>query len=353
MTLLRRFANLLIFPALVARRSLLAMRIVRSLYHGPFPPIVRRGLTFLFDPASIRRNTEASIPSRRVRIVGKLGDELQVNLGDHIGWNFFLHGFFDLVPALVAITLHRQSPGSVYLDVGANVGDTSIAVARRGVNTVGIDASAMAIADLCHNIALNSPIPYTVVHAAVCATTARRSGNLEDDYSRLTIPMGNSGAASIHDRWNRSTPRDVAVLASRRSVSDIVEGLSIRSICCIKLDVEGAEAEALRGMHRILQRFQCPVLFEYRRDQMTAVGMQPEAVLRLLPRGYRCVVIRCEQIEAESAVLRIGDFDDQQSYENVFAYHGELPAALRGAQRTEGCSVRFDEDPTEPVSRAA
>ena len=338
---MKRFAPVIFYLLLVARRSYSLMRLVRALYHVPLLHQQRRFFDIFFDPNSIRRHTNFNIPSQYVHVKGKLGEQLRVNLGDHIGWHIFLNGYFDMVPSLVAMVLSRAEPTGVYLDVGANIGDTSIAVANRGVNTVGIDASAMAMSELCHNIALNSPIPYTVVHAAVAASSPVRNGDIENDYVRLHVPMGNTGAASVHARWNTDKKSNSSLLASRRSVTDIVDALSIKSLCCIKLDVEGAEHDALQGMKSILQRFQCPVVFEYRIDHCDDVGLESSSIIDLLPVGYVCFSITCEQIQDESAVLRVAEFNRDCSYENVLGVYGAVPAVLEAARRPEGLVVFF------------
>jgi FkbM family methyltransferase len=339
---MKRLAPVILIPSLVARRFLPAMFVVRALYRAPPLRWCQRWITFLFDPNSIRKHTSLRIPSRYVCVTGVLGERLRVNLGDHIGWNIFLNGYFDLVPSLLALVLHRAKAGGVYLDIGANIGDTSLAVAIRGIDTVGIDASAMAISELCHNVALNSPVPYTAVHAAVCSQGAERKGDIAADYIKLHVPAGNTGAASVHAGWNPSRAVGSAYLAYPRSVSEIVDSLSIHSLCCIKLDVEGAEHEALRGMQRLLETQHCPIVFEYRLDRITEVQDSSHNILDLLPEGYVCFVISCEQVQGQSAKLKITAFDPVHSYENVLAVYRRLPDELQTACAAEGMHVRFD-----------
>ncbi len=346
---MKRLAPIVLFVSLLVRRSYAALLIIRTLYHIPFLRPLRRPIEMLFDPNSIRRHSRLAIPTRYVPVRGKLGEQLRVNLGDHIGWNIFLNGYFDLVPSLVALVLHRGSSGGVYLDIGANIGDTSIAVANRGVNTVGIDASAMAISELCHNIALNSPIPYTVVHAAVASSTIQRNGDIDSDYIKLHIPMGNTGAASVHAGWISSNARNSEMLASPRSVTDIVDSLSIKSVCCIKLDVEGAEHDAILGMKSILQRFHCPIVFEYRVDHLQQIGMDHISIVDLLPEGYECFAIESDQVQDTSANLRISDFDRNRSYENVIGVYRALPPELKAAGGRSGLDVQFDSKLDRPV----
>lgn len=337
---MKRLARMLIAPCLVARRSYLAMRAVRYLYR--FKPLVG-AINFLFDPNSIRKHTAHSIPAMYVNVRGRLGEQLRVNLGDHIGWNIFLTGHFDLTPVIAGLVLQQECPQGVYIDIGANIGDTSIAIARHGIHTVGIDASAMAISELCHNIAINSPIPYTVVHAAVSATPKPRCGEVEHDYIKLHVPMGNTGAASVHDDWNPSRSQSASLLAAPRTISEIVESLSIDSVSCIKLDVEGAEREALAGMRSLLDATKAPLIFEYRRD-LSSGNETAEAMLELLPKQYRCYGIRCIDIVEDRATLRIEPFDRDRSYENVLAVAESLPPSLAPAEHPSGLVVPFARD---------
>lgn len=332
---------LAIFLCLLMRRCYPVLLLVRFLYHAIPSTKLKRIVAALFDPNSIRRHSDFSIPTKYVQVDGKWGERLRVNLGDHIGWEIFLHGYFDLVPLLVAITLGEEKRGSVYVDVGANIGDTSVAVALRGIHTVGIDAAPMAISELCHNITINSPIPYTVVHSAVAEQSRAFQGDSDEDYLTIHVPIGNTGAASVHSEWNGTKSSNVSMMALPRSVADVLDSLGMTTINCIKLDVEGAERQALIGMQRVLREQRCPLIFEYRIDHMDSIGSSDAGLVELLPEGYRCYSLACDQVTESSARLIIGDFDPQTSYENVFAVHGTLPSCLAAAASDEGFLVSF------------
>lgn len=263
---------------------------------------------------------------------------MRVNIGDHIGWNIFLRGYFDVVPSLVAMVLKDARPDAFYLDVGANIGDTSIAASMRGIQTIGIDASLIAIAELSHNVSLNSPVPYTLVHCAVAAASRTWTGNRQSDYLRIRVPMGNTGAASVTTNWNACKSSDVELMALPRTVTEIADSFGIDTVLLIKLDVEGAERAALLGMQPLLAKQHCPVLFEYIVNHRDATGFR---LVDLLPTGYICYAISCEA-GLESATLRLSSFDRDTTYENVLAVYESLPQSLQLAQSPAGLKVLVD-----------
>lgn len=339
---MKRLAPLVLFFTLLVRRCYWAMLLIRWVHRSESLRFLRRPIEICFDPNSIRRHCSFGIPTKYVLVTGKLGEQMRVNLGDHIGWNIFLNGYFDLAPVLIGLVLHRENKQGIYVDVGANIGDTSIGLAIRGVSTIGIDASAMALSELCHNIALNSPIPYTVVHAAVAAAAITRTGDHASDFIELHVPMGNTGAASVFSGWNPSLTFNQSFLAYPRSVTDILDSLSVDSLCLIKLDIEGAEHSALRGMTRTLEQQRCPVLFEYRVEHHEIAGAETSSLVDLLPNGYTCFAVNCNHITDTSANLKLLPFDRTCSYENVLGVYQELPPPLVQAESSSGIEVCFD-----------
>ncbi len=330
---------------LVVRRCFPAMRLMRWMYHNRAFAKLKHSMDALLDPNSIRRNCDFAIPTKLVYVEGFMGEKMRVNLGDHIGYRIFMDGYFDLTPALVAIAISIEAPNAFYLDIGANIGDTSISVARRGIHTVGIDASTLAISELCHNLTLNGPLPYTVVHAAVTDQRVQITGEGTSDYLMIRTPVGNSGAASVHQQWNKSKASDLQMLALPRLVTDIVDSLSIPAISVIKLDVEGAEYEAINGMRELLERENCPLIFEYRIDSASSEHLSEhrcqKSVLDVIPKGYVCFSIECKDVTRDSAILKISEFNRNEPYENVLAVYQTLPECLLAAHSTSGLTLDF------------
>ncbi|MGB7327266.1 MAG: FkbM family methyltransferase [Rubripirellula sp.] len=335
----------LLFVMLLVRRCYPIMKLFRWVYRTPAFSKLRKPLDSLLDPNSISRHSNFAIPTKFIRVEGLMGESMRVNLGDHIGYRIFMDGYFDLAPALVAIAMSAQNPRAFYLDIGANIGDTSISVAQRGIHTVGVDASTLAISELCYNLTLNAPLPYTVVHAAVASESLPLTGEGTSDYLTIHTPVGNTGAASVHAEWNQVKSSDLQMLSIPRRISDIVRSLLIREISVIKLDVEGAEYAAIEGMVDLLDREKCPLIFEYRIDRggsnQSSASEAAPSILDVLPADYVCYAVECSNVTGDAAVLKFQPFDREQPYENVLAVYQSLPDCLSAAGSANGLTIRF------------
>ncbi|MEA2157505.1 MAG: hypothetical protein QOE11_3645 [Solirubrobacteraceae bacterium] len=140
-------------------------------------------------------------------------------------------------------------PGGVVLDLGANVGFFSLVsaalVGPQG-RVVAYEPFPLNGAALRRNIELNGLTTVEVVQAAVAgrAGTAEFSVGLSDQDGSL---VGRSGAGSI----------SVATVA----VDDEMRRLGLRPTL-IKIDVEGAEADAITGMTQTLEQARPIVICE-------------------------------------------------------------------------------------------
>jgi len=126
-------------------------------------------------------------------------------------------------------------PGSVVLDVGANVGVYTLLAAKRGARVLAIEADPQNVERLRHHVRLNG----------------------FDD--RVTIfPMASTdkdGAVTIfrnHRNWGNSNlfaGTDPVVVPG-----NTIDSLELPPIDVCKIDIEGAELLALSGMDRTIRR---------------------------------------------------------------------------------------------------
>lgn len=131
-------------------------------------------------------------------------------------------------------------PGNRVLDLGAHIGYFTLLAARRVGSTGSVHAFEPDPANyrfLCHNVALNGMDDVvTTVPKAVADTTGTRA---------FFADTKNSVLSSF---WAEGRS-DGAVPVESTTVDDFLGG---QEIDVVKLDVEGAEVDALRGMHRTL-----------------------------------------------------------------------------------------------------
>lgn len=144
-----------------------------------------------------------------------------------------------------------MSPGFTFVDVGANVGGYSFWVASRmsaSGRVVAVEPNPALARQLRYNVRVNGANGrIRVVEAAVGA---------ERGTGALTVGARNSGenrlVSDASDTGEATVPVSVVTLA------DVVEEAGIDRIDCLKVDVEGREAEVIQPYLRSVPRAAWP-----------------------------------------------------------------------------------------------
>jgi FkbM family methyltransferase len=147
--------------------------------------------------------------------------------------------------ALKPVFAELMPPGGVFLDVGAHVGRWSLRMARRASRVVAVEANPETAAQLRAHIELNGLENVTVLEVA--AWDCRDQLTL-DDPNRQT-----SGGST------RVRPGDGGTVEAWR-LDELLPG--DLDVGLIKLDVEGADLHALRGMAGTISRCRPPMIIE-------------------------------------------------------------------------------------------
>lgn len=231
------------------------------------------------NPAA-RRLARWWVRGRDARIVAGVGKGLRFNSA-HSNPAYTL-GTNEL-PVQAALAEHIQ-PGSVFYDIGANVGFFSVL----GAHLVGaagkvycfepVPENASAIR---HNLNLNQFQNVTLVEKAIAA---------EDGQAELLV-TGYSGGATLA---SAGSPPDVQRTITVDVVSidsGLQQGLWAAPDV-VKVDVEGAELSVLHGMTETLRRCRPVLVYEVddeRQDALDRKQGEIEAFLREL--GYRLTLL--------------------------------------------------------------
>ncbi|HTS53506.1 MAG TPA: FkbM family methyltransferase, partial [Burkholderiales bacterium] len=202
---------------------------------------------------------------------------------------FIKRGFFQKPVFDTLVPFVR--PGSLVIDVGANLGAYAIPLARRfpDVEVHAFEPNPPVIARLEENIALNRMRNRNV---------AVRPLALSDAPGRLRL----HAVARIEDNFGLSSLREDSLAGVDSVVTEVeVETLdrlylmSQRPVSVIKIDVQGHELQVLRGGRALLARFGPVLVFEHE-DRLFHAGAEAEGVKRALSGfleglGYRCYYI--------------------------------------------------------------
>jgi FkbM family methyltransferase len=150
--------------------------------------------------------------------------------------NLYLDGIYEA--GTLAFFDEVIRPGDTVVDVGANLGLMTLHAARKAAKVIAIEAHPATFLRLKRNIELNEFANVEALNLAAGAVN-------QDDRPIYDVPSMSIGRASlIEPEEAHSTGGTTKV----RLLDDLVSG----PVRLLKIDVEGFEAEVLRGSTRIL-----------------------------------------------------------------------------------------------------
>src|SRR5688572_2873583 len=164
-------------------------------------------------------------------------------------------------------TLH---PSHVFVDVGANIGYFTVLCAPLVSRVIAFEPGSSSFRYCRENLKLNDVQnvelhPYGLWHENATLRIKR------DDSSLMTAAIDRSGSTASGE-----TIRSVAFDEFAAS------HLQLSRLDVVKMDIEGAELSALRGMTRTLARFRPAIVMELNRPALAALGGTVDDVWGLL-----------------------------------------------------------------------
>lgn len=235
---------------------------------------------------------------------------------EHVGRSLDTYG--EWAQAEVELLSLFLKPGDVVVDVGANVGTHTVALAK----AVGASGAVLAFEPqrfvhqvLCANVALNALTWVRTYHAAL----GRTPGGVVVPDIDYAAP-GNFGGLALGDwREGETVPRLT------------LDGFGLARCALLKVDVEGMEADVLAGAAELLSRARPVVYFEN-----NGPAGAPAACAQLLDRGYSLFwhfspFFRADNFAGATQNV-FGDVVDA----NTLAVPPALAASLRALQPLSG-----------------
>jgi len=170
--------------------------------------------------------------------------------------------------------------GSVFMDVGANIGYDSIRASRRVGKTglvIAFEPSPVALRQFRANLEA-SRVGNVIVQPVACTDREQTLTLYEGGMSELaSLSRRNAGGGDHVDTFT----------VQGRPIDNVVRDLKLERIDVIKIDVEGAEAAVLKGAMQTLSRFHPRLIVEIIPEKLAEMGAKPEDVLSLIKEaGY-------------------------------------------------------------------
>ena len=218
-------------------------------------------------------------PVAGTRLVTSLhGHTMRVFEHDHVGDCIAAHGLYEKEDVGFLCALLRQIDRPVVLDVGANVGNHTLAFATVAEEVHAFEPLPPVHALLAENVAANG-LDHVFAHQVA----------LSDEGGTGTIYVGSSdncGTSSFDERSQDLTPLEV-----RKAVGDsMVAELDLKRVDLVKIDVEAHEFFVVRGLKQTIDRFRPFVTMEWD-DPATIERFSGSGELAWLQSLYEIVVL--------------------------------------------------------------
>jgi len=206
------------------------------------------------------------------------GFEMQLDLGDVMQRRMYFAGEYD--PRSSRLFRRLLHPGDTAVDGGANIGYFSLLAAR----CVGDQGAVHAFEPVQRTFTLfldNIQRNRVRTIQANCAALCDRSGMLQLQMAA----QANSGTATAVLQGSGPSVSAAAVTLDEYSAQHAIGAIKL-----VKLDIEGSELSAIRGMRSLLgERRICYLICEMNPRLLDAQGIPPDALRQeMAAYGYLC-----------------------------------------------------------------
>jgi FkbM family methyltransferase len=195
----------------------------------------------------------SQLSAQDVQLQDRCGNFFSIpSLREPIGFHLRVDGVYE--EKALEFILNNIDPGSVFLDVGANIGAFSVPAARKvgaAGKVLAIEASPKIFPYLTRNVELNK------LSNVRCFNVA--ASNEEGQLPFYEAPLDHFGMGSMGAQFHAQP-----VTIRARTLDQILKEEKIEHVALIKIDVEGFEAKVLQGSRALLKCSRPPIIvFEF------------------------------------------------------------------------------------------
>ncbi len=226
------------------------------------------------------------IKNRDILVKGKIrysGAKLRLNIGDFVQYYIFMDGAYE--PEWLDF-IAPLSENKVFFDVGANVGNYALSLHTRAKMIYAFEPSEGNMAYLRENIASNKIENIETVRKAVSSEDGKRV--------KIYFSPDAGGSNSLYDKFDGRHE-----IVETVTLDTFCRTRNIEQVDIIKMDVEGAEFDALIGAEKTLKRFHPLLLVEFCSTNAEAAGYRlKEQYLFIMNLGYSAYLLYKGKLKA-------------------------------------------------------
>lgn len=209
--------------------------------------------------------------------VTRNGIAWHLDLWEGIDFAIFLQGAFE--PSTARALKHLISPGDTVLDIGANIGAHTLAMAESVGDTgrlLAFEPTEYAFSKLTRNIALNPSLAERI-SAFQTMLVERDTAALEEKISSSWPLRSSDDLHQVHRAREMTTAG-----AAARALDSILAEQNISKVDCIKIDVDGHETKVFRGARETLATHSPVIVMELAPYALEEFGSNIRELLSLL-----------------------------------------------------------------------
>lgn len=190
-----------------------------------------------------------------------------LNPTEHIQQQLFWYGHYE--KELGELLKKIVRPGDVFLDLGANIGYFSLLVAINSpfANIISFEPVKDLFQNMNDNISLNNLKNISTINAA--------AGEISEEKDLLISTPDNSGMSSFRQPENYSGKKERVKVVP---IDEWFKTSGLSKIDIIKLDIEGSELAALKGMKDVLQKQRPILIVEVNPETLSMFNLRPSDI---------------------------------------------------------------------------
>jgi len=311
----------------------LKIYLLRKLRLFPFLPrkfTARLTNAFLpLDPIDAKDDSELHYPIMKACYFG-LSYELDLN--EHVEFRAYFDGVYDYRTVYLMRRILSRIDAPVYMDVGANIGNHLLPVARLAKKVIAFEPNPLMIRKLEDNLKRNNIENVLLFKFGISNTNEELPF-----YSNSANP--GAGSFVTEDRALNRPP--AANILSVKKGDEIVEKMELTKLDFVKIDVEGYEYEVIAGLRKTLELFKPIVMFEFMGKASHQKFQSLKSLYGLFPDGYHvCALgssIRARYFEHNS-YDKPKFFLYNKEYSNLIAFPEDKYSLVFGKGNKRGAS---------------
>ncbi len=207
-----------------------------------------------------------------------LGHQITVFKGDHIADKIAHHGLYEKETLTFLLALMERIHHPVVLDIGANIGNHTLAFATRATHVHAFEPIEIIYSLLKQNVSQNKLANVSVHNFALSDTAGTATIYMEQ--------AGNIGMSSFDQRAKGGE----AVTVTKMRGDDFAANQHLVKLDLVKIDVEAHEVFVLRGLMQTLRAHRPFITMEWN-DPLTIERLSGSPELNFLSENYQIYVL--------------------------------------------------------------